>query len=140
MNVTEANRYIQALNRIAEGVTMLASAIEEAAWESFEDHPGMSEARPIAAAQLAQPALEAAAEEYEAAHQPPAPAPTPAPAPEVVRVSLEQVRTVLARLSQAGHTAQVRELIQAAGANKFSEVDPAKFGRLLEQAEAIADA
>lgn len=133
MNVTEANRYVPALNRIAEGVTMLASAIEEAAWESFEDHPGLSGARPIAAAQ---PALEAAAEEYEAAHQPPA----PAPAPEVVQVSLEQVRTVLARLSQAGHTAQVRELIQAAGANKLSEVAPAKYGQLLEQAEAIADA
>lgn len=117
---------------------MLAAAIEEAAWESFEDHPGMSGARPIAAAQLAQPALEAAAEEYEAAHQPPAPA--PAPAPEVVQVSLEQVRTVLARLSQAGHTAQVRELIQAAGANKLSEVDQSKFGQLMQQAEAIADA
>lgn len=115
---------------------MLVSAIEEAAWESFEDHPGMSGARPIAAAQLAQSALEAAAVEYEATHQPPA----PTPAPEVVPVTLEQVRTVLARLSQAGHTAQVRELIQAAGANKLSEVDPAKFGRLLEQAEAIADA
>lgn len=140
MNVTEANRYIPALNRIAEGVTMLAAVIEEAAWESFEDHPGMSGARPIAAAQLAQPALEAAAEEYEAAHQPPAPEPAPAPVPEVVRVSLEQVRNVLARLSQAGHTAQVRELIQAAGANKLSEVDPSKFGQLLEQAEAIADA
>lgn len=137
MNVTEANRYIQALNRIAEGATMLASAIEEAAWESFEDHPGMSGARPIAAAQLTQPALEAAAEEYEATHQPPAPE---APAVEVVPVSLEQVRTVLARLSQAGHTARVRELIQAAGANKLSEVDPSKFGWLLEQAEAIADA
>ena len=37
MNVTEANRYVPALNRIAEGVTMLASAIEESAWESFED-------------------------------------------------------------------------------------------------------
>ena len=140
MNVTEANRYIPELNRIAEGVTMLASAIEEAAWESFEDHPGMSGARPIAAAQLAQPALEAAAEEYVAPHQPPAPEPAPAPVPEVVRVTLEQVRTVLARLSQAGHTAQVRELIQAAGANKLSEVDPSKFGQLLEQAEAIADA
>ena len=140
MNVTEANRYIPALNRIAEGVTMLASAIEEAAWESFEDHPGMSGARPIAAAQLAQPALEAAAEEHEAAHQPSAPASDPASAPEVVQVSLEQVRTVLACLSQAGHTAQVRELIQAAGSNKLSEVDPAKFGQLLEQAEAIADA
>lgn len=142
MNVTEANRYIPALNRIAEGVTMLAAVIEEAAWESFEDHAGMPGARPIAAAQLAQPTLEAAAEEYEAAHQPhtPAPAPAPTPTPEVVQVSLEQVRTVLARLSQAGHTAQVRELIQAAGANKLSEVDPSKFGQLLEQAEAIADA
>jgi hypothetical protein len=46
---------------------------------------------------LAQPALEAAAEEYEAAHQ--TPAPVPAPAPEVVPVTLEQVRMVLARLS-----------------------------------------
>ena len=62
----------------------------------------MSGARPIAAAQLAQPALEAAAEEYEANHQPPAP--VPAPAPKVVPVVLEQVRMVLARLSQAGHT------------------------------------
>ena len=136
MNLSESNRYIPALNRIAEGITMLASAIEEAAWESFEDHAGMSGARPIAAAQLAQPALEAAAEEYEANHQSPA----PAAAPEVVPVTLEQVRTVLARLSQAGHTAQVRELIQAAGANKLSEVDPSKYGHLLEQAEAIADA
>lgn len=34
---------------------------------------------------------------------------------------MEQPRTVLARLSQA------RELIQAAGASKFSEVDPSKF-------------
>ena len=136
MNVTEANRYVPALNRIAEGVTMLASAIEDTAWESVEDHPCMSGARPIAAAQLAQPALEAVVEEYDAAHQPPA----PAPAPEVVPVSLEQVRTVLARLSQAGHTAQVRELIQAAGANKLSEIDPAKYGWLLERVEAIADA
>ena len=140
MNVTEANRYVPALNRIAEEVTMLASAIEEAEWESFEDHPGMPGARPIAAAQLAQPALEAAAEEYEAAHQQSAPASAPAPAPEVVQVALGQVRTVLARLSQAGHTARVRELIQVAGANKLSEVDPSKFGQLLEQAEAIADA
>lgn len=55
-------------------------------------------------------------------------------------MSLEQVRTVLARLSQTGHTAQVRELIQDAGASKLSEVDPAKYGQLLERAEAIADA
>lgn len=57
-----------------------------------------------------------------------------------MQVTLEQVRTVLARLSQAGHTVQVRELIQAADSNKFSEVAPAKYGQLLEQAEAITDA
>ena len=34
----------------------------------------------------------------------------------------------------------MRELIQAAGVNKLSEVDLAKYGQLLEQAEAIADA
>ncbi len=55
-------------------------------------------------------------------------------------MTLEQVRTVLARLSKAGHTVQVRELIQAADSNKFSEVAPAKYGQLLEQAEAITDA
>lgn len=71
MNITDANRFIHALNRLAEGVTMLAGAIEEAAWESFEDHVGMPGVRPIAAAQLAQPALQAVAEEYEAACQPP---------------------------------------------------------------------
>ena len=58
MNVTDANKHIAALNRIAEGVTMLAAAIEETAWESFEDHAGMPGARPIAAAQLVQPDLE----------------------------------------------------------------------------------
>lgn len=138
MNVTQANRYISALNRVAEGATMLAQAIEEAAWESFEDHAGMPGTRPIAAAQLAQPALEDTAEEYDATHQQTSPEPAKAEEPE--SVSLEQVRTVLARLSQAGHTAQVRELIQAAGAGKLSEVAPEKYGWLLERAEAITDA
>lgn len=138
MNVTEANRYISALNRIAEGVTMLAQAIEEAAWEGFEDHAGMPGARPIAAASLAQPALEEAAGEYEADQQQTSPVSSAVEGPELV--SLEQVRGVLARLSQAGHTAKVRELIGKAGAAKLSEVDPAKYGWLLEQAEAMTDA
>lgn len=147
MNVTEANRYISALNRIAEGATMLAQAIEESAWESFEDHAGMPGTCPIAAAQLAQPALEEATEPYEAyeaTHQPanhkPDPGPVKAEEPESEPVSLEQVRAVLARLSQAGHTAQVRELIQAAGAEKLSEVDPGKYGWLLSQAKGLSDA
>ena len=94
--------------------------------------------RPIAALQLAQPALEDAADEYDATHQQSPPEPTQAEEPE--SVSLEQVRAVLARLSQAGHTAQVRELIQGAGAAKLSEVTPEKYGWLLSRAEAMADA
>lgn len=132
MNVTDANRYINALNRIAEGATMLAAAIEVDAWRSFEDHAGAPGVRPIAAAELAQPAFEAAAEDHHTSSEPSAPVTEP--------VTLEQVRTVLARLSQAGHTAKVRELIQAAGADKLSEVAPTKYGQLLEQAEAITDA
>lgn len=124
MNVTEANTFIRAINTIVEGSTALARAIENTAWESFEDHTGMSGVRTIAAVQLAEPALEAEAEDHEAHHQPPAPTPVPEPEP----VTLEQVRTVLARLSQADHTAKVRNLIQSARAAKLSQVNSEKYG------------
>ena len=134
MNVTDSNKYILALNRIAEGVTMLAAAIEETAWEGFEDHAGMLGSRPIAAAELAQPDLEEASAEYEATHQP-----EPVPELELEPVSLEDVRGVLAGLSSQGLTEQVRELIVATGADKLSAVDPAKYGWLLDRAKEIAD-
>jgi hypothetical protein len=135
--VSDASRFIGALNRIAEGVTMLAATIEETAWEGFEDHAGMPGARPIAAAQLAQPDLEQAATEYEAAHQP---TPEPESAPEPEPVSLAQVRGVLAGLSSQGLTEQVRELIVATGADKLSAVDPTKYGWLLAKAKELSDA
>ena len=135
MNVTDANKHIAALNRIAEGVTMLAAAIEETAWEGFEDHAGMPGARPIAAAQLAQPDLEQAAAEYEATHQQ-----APEPAPEPVAVSLAQVRGVLAGVSSQGLTEHVRELIVATGADKLSAVDLAKYSWLLAKAKELSDA
>ena len=135
MNVTDANKHIAALNRIAEGVTMLAAAIEETAWEGFEDHAGMPGARPIAAAQHAQPDLEQAAAEYEATHQQ-----APEPAPEPVAVSLAQVRGVLAGVSSQGLTEQVRELIVATGADKLSAVDLAKYSWLLAKAKELSDA
>ena len=135
MNVTDANKHIAALNRIAEGVTMLAAAIEETAWEGFEDHAGMPGARPIAAAHLAQPDLEQAAAEYEATHQQ-----APEPAPEPVAVALAQVRGVLAGVSSQGLTEQVRELIVATGADKLSAVDLAKYSWLLAKAKELSDA
>lgn len=135
MNVTDSNKYILALNRIAEGVTMLPAAIEETAWEGVEDHAGMPGARPIAAAQLAQPDLERAAAEYGATHRQ---APEPPPEPE--QVSLAQVRGVLAGLSSQGLTEQVRELIVSTGADKLSAVDPAKYGWLLAKEKELSDA
>lgn len=137
MNVTDSNKYILALNRIAEGVTMLAAAIEETAWEGFEDHAGMLGSRPIAAAELAQPDLEEASAEYEATHQQ---APEPVPELELEPVSLEDVRGVLAQLSAQGHTAKVRELIVKAGVDKLSAVDPSKYGWLLAKAKELSDA
>ena len=135
MNITEANRFISALNRIAEGASQLACAIEETAWEGFEDHSGMPGDRPLEAVQLAQPALddtpqpgppgEADAESAAADHAP--------------VVSLEEVRGVLAALSSQGMTVKVRELIVAAGADKLSAVDPSKYGELLAQARELAD-
>lgn len=132
--VSDANRFIGALNRIAEGVTMLAAAIEETAWEGFEDHAGIPGARPIAAAQLAQSDLEEAAAEYEATQQQ---ASEPVPEPEPV--SLAQVRGVLAELSSRGMTEQIRQLIVATGADRLSAVDPAKYGWPLEQAKGLSD-
>lgn len=136
MNITEANKLIHGLNRIAEGATMLAGTIEEAAWSGIEDHVGMSGTRPITAAQLAQPALEDAAEEHEATRQVPDSEPI---ASELESVSLEDVRGVLAELSAKGLRDKVRELIVATGVDKLSAVDPTKYGWLLSQAEGLSD-
>lgn len=134
MNVTQANSVISALNHVAELVTALAADVESAAWEGFEDHAGMSGARPMAAAQLAQPALSDAVAEH--GRQPTQSTPQPTPPPPVV--SLEQVRGVLAELSSAGKTAQVRQLILDAGAQRLSDVDPVNYSWLLERAKGLS--
>lgn len=136
MNTAQANSIIAALNHVAELVTGLAADVEDAAWEGFEDHAGMSGARPIAAAQLAQPALEAAVVE----HAQQTAQPTPQQAEPAPVVSLEEVRGVLSELSSTGKTEQVRQLILDAGAERLSDVDPAKYGWLLEQAKGLSDA
>ena len=130
MNVAQANSVINALNHIAELVTALAADVEAAAWEGVEDHAGMSGTRPIAAAQLAQPALEAAVAEQDkqVAQQ----------ADLTPVVSLEEVRGVLAELSSSGKTAHVRQLILDAGDERLSDVDPAKYVWLLDQAKGLS--
>lgn len=135
MSIPGLNNIRRAIQQTAKGIVALDAALEEYDWSHIEDHAGMSGERPIAAIQLAEPSFDAELAEREAEHQ--AEAETEAkPDP----VSLEQVRAVLATLSQAGHTTKVRELIQATGVNKLSEVDPEKYAWLLAQAEGLTDA
>ncbi|GFH40261.1 rRNA biogenesis protein rrp5 [Pseudolactococcus insecticola] len=53
------------------------------------------------------------------------------------KLSLEDVRAVLASKSQAGKTAEVRELIEKYGANKLSDVNAKHYADLLKDAEAL---
>ncbi|PRT78153.1 hypothetical protein C6A25_00635 [Streptococcus anginosus] len=53
------------------------------------------------------------------------------------KISLENVRAVLAKLSQHGKTAEVRDLLTKYGATKLSDVDEGKYKDLLQDAEGI---
>lgn len=51
--------------------------------------------------------------------------------------TLEEVRSVLARLSVEGHSAAVKSLIAKFGAEKLSELAPEHYAALLKEAERI---
>lgn len=53
------------------------------------------------------------------------------------KIGLEDVRAVLAKLSQHGKTAEVKDLITKYGASKLSDVDEEKYKYLLKDAEGI---
>ena len=55
----------------------------------------------------------------------------------VKKVSLEDVRAVLAKLSQMGKTADVKKLIVKHGAQKLSDVPESEYASLLFEAEGI---
>ncbi len=55
------------------------------------------------------------------------------------KITLEEVRGVLAKKSQAGLTSEVRDLIKKYGGEKLSEVDPSHYGSLLEDAEVLGN-
>lgn len=55
------------------------------------------------------------------------------------KVTLEEVRGVLAKKSQAGLTAEVRGLIEKHGGAKLSEVDPNNYEALLKDAEVLGN-
>lgn len=57
--------------------------------------------------------------------------------PETKDLNLEDVRTVLAKLSQHGKTAEVKELIVKFGGTKLSDVPKENYNQLLKEAEEI---
>ena len=52
-------------------------------------------------------------------------------------VTMEEVRAVLAEKSSAGHTDEVRKLLQEFGAAKLSAVDPKDYAALKAKAEVL---
>ena len=73
----------------------------------------------------------------EAISDDPKPAPKAEPACELVPITLEEVRTVLAELSRDGKTKEVKELLTKHGASKLSEINPDEWETLLEEAAEI---
>lgn len=53
------------------------------------------------------------------------------------QLGLEEVRAALAEKANDGHVAEVKALIRARGAGRLSEVNPAEYPALLEDAEAL---
>lgn len=149
MNITDSNKFIHALNTIAEGVTMLGKAIEETAWAAIEDHTGASGARPITAAELYRPDLVAEAEAYEAveaqkaqekpeASAPAAPSAEPQSEPTTTpEVTLVELRTLLAQLSQSGLTEKVRALLTEFGFEKLSAVPEEQYAAIFVKAQEL---
>jgi hypothetical protein len=66
-----------------------------------------------------------------------APSPKAKPAPKPI--TLETVRAALAEKSRAGHTAEVRALLEVHGAAKLSEIDPKEYHALLTEAEGLTN-
>ena len=137
MNLQLRNQLIAGFNRIAEGVTMIAQALEADGWATIEDHAEATGLRPLAAVQLDDPSFQAQLEEEAEREAAAMNAATPPPAPTA---TLEQVRAVLVELSQAGLTVQVHQLILDLGAEALSQVDPVQYPALLAKAEELRNA
>ena len=53
--------------------------------------------------------------------------------------TLESVRAILAEASRAGHTAEIRGLLQKYGAPKLSEIDPSHYEALVADVEGLTN-
>lgn len=59
------------------------------------------------------------------------------PAPETKTVTFVELRSRLAEISRAGHTAEIKELIAKFGAEKLSDVAETDYAALLTEAEGL---
>ncbi len=57
----------------------------------------------------------------------------------VKEIKLEDVRAKLADISQAGMTAEVRDIIKKYGGTKLSDVDPVHYADILKDVEEFAN-
>ena len=66
-----------------------------------------------------------------------APEPEPQPEPEAApTLTIEDVRASLAAVVKSGGSAKVRDALAAMGASKLSDLEPSRFGELLEAVNA----
>lgn len=63
--------------------------------------------------------------------------PTEQPTPETKAVTFVELRSRLAEISRAGHTAEIKELIARFGAEKLSDVAETDYAALLTEAEEL---
>ena len=78
----------------------------------------------------------------EPVQQPAAPSPVAEPLPKTVdpsekQYTVEEVRAFLAGKTKAGKRAEVQAILKEMGGGKLSSVDPARYGELMEKAEAL---
>lgn len=63
---------------------------------------------------------------------------TEAKEPELVKeYTFTEVRTFLADKSRAGHTAEVKKILAAHGADKLSDLDKAEYAAVMAEAEVL---
>ena len=59
--------------------------------------------------------------------------------PKKKEITIEEIRAVLAEKSQAGLTAEVREIIKKYGGSKLSEIAPEHYADILKGAEGLGN-
>ena len=52
-------------------------------------------------------------------------------------ISYTDIRKMLADKSRAGHTAEIKAILEKHGAGKLSEIDPKEYGTILKEAEVL---